>query len=79
MKTIEIYTLRAYRSVHDFIAAPESYHAASYHENIEDVPVGGWARQDGSFEVTLKVTVLADSNEAQSAEANEKAKEKGAE
>ena len=41
--------------------------------------MGGWARQDWSFEVTLKVTVLADSNEAQSAEANEKAKEKGAE
>ena len=57
---IEIYALYAYDSVHEFQTNPKSYHSATYRKRIEDLPVGGFAAYDGSFEVTLKITVPID-------------------
>ncbi len=69
---IEIYALYAYDSVHEFQTNPKSYHSAIYHKRIEDLPVGGFAIQDGSsFEVTLKITVPVDDTRARMAGVND--------
>ena len=65
---IEIYGLFAYDSVNEFLTDPKSYHSAIYQKCIEDLPVGGFAIQDGSsFEVTLKITVPVDDTRARMA------------
>ena len=64
---VEIYGLFAYDSVNEFLMDPQKWHSASYAKRIEDLPVGGFAGQDGSFEVTLKITVPAESSEAKMA------------
>ncbi len=68
---VEIYGLFAYENANEFLTAPQKWHSASYAKRIEDLPVGGFAVQDGSFEVTLKITVPASSPEAQVACKNE--------
>jgi len=71
MSEVEIYGLYAYDSVDEFLTDPKSYHSATYQKRIEDLPVGGFAVQDGSFEVTLKITVPAESSEAKMAGVND--------
>ena len=67
MIEVEIYALSAYDSVDEFLTDPKSYHSATYQKRIEDLPVGGFAVQDGSFEVTLKITVPVDDTRASAA------------
>ncbi len=59
-----IYGLFAYENANEFLTDPKSYHSACYATRLEDLPAGGFAVQDGSFEVIRQVTVPASSPEA---------------
>jgi hypothetical protein len=59
-----IYGLFAYDSEAVFLASPQEWHSACYATRLEDLPAGGFAVQDGSFEVIRQVTVPASSPEA---------------
>ncbi len=69
--TLLIWALRAYENASDFLTNPSSsWHSATYAMTVEQLPLGGFAVQDGSFEAVVRLRVASDSYEAKAALGN---------